>query len=256
VSGGSAREPGDAAEPGSPPLLEVEGITVSYGSVIALRDVSLRVAHGEIVAALGPNGAGKTTLLRSLAGALKPRSGAVRFDGASIVGMSPEAIVRRGVALVPEGRHVFPKLTVEENLMIGGITRSDREALREDAQRWLTRFPILGERSAQLAGTLSGGEQQQLAIARALMSRPRMLLLDEPSLGLGPIFVDRIFEMVAELRDAGTTILLVEQNVHRALEIADRAYVLAVGAVVASGPTGSLMEGELERSYLGISQAG
>jgi len=256
VSGSSAREQESAATPDAAPLLDVEGITVSYGSVVALRDVSLQVAAGEIVAALGPNGAGKTTLLRSLAGALKPRSGTIRFDGSSIAGMSPEAIVRRGVALVPEGRHVFPKLTVEENLTIGGITRTDRDELRKDAERWLTRFPILGERSAQLAGTLSGGEQQQLAIARALMSRPRMLLLDEPSLGLGPIYVDRIFEMVAELRDEGTTILLVEQNVHRALEIADRAYVLAVGAVVASGPTDTLMEGELERSYLGISQAG
>ncbi len=252
---GSAGDHGDAADAGSAPLLEVEGLAVSYGSVVALRDVSLRVAHGEIVAALGPNGAGKTTLLRTLAGALKPRSGAVRFDGSSIVGMAPEAIVRRGVALVPEGRHVFPKLTVEENLTIGGITRTDRDELRGDTQRWLETFPILGERSAQLAGTLSGGEQQQLAIARALMSRPRMLLLDEPSLGLGPIYVDRIFEMVADLRDRGTTILLVEQNVHRALEIADRAYVLSVGKVVASGPTDSLMEGELERSYLGISQA-
>jgi branched-chain amino acid transport system ATP-binding protein len=256
VSGGSAREQESAATPDAAPLLDVEGITVSYGSVVALRDVSLQVVAGEIVAALGPNGAGKTTLLRSLAGALKPRSGTIRFDGSSIAGMSPEAIVRRGVALVPEGRHVFPKLTVEENLTIGGITRTDRDELRDDAERWLTRFPILGERSAQLAGTLSGGEQQQLAIARALMSCPRMLLLDEPSLGLGPIYVDRIFEMVAELRDEGTTILLVEQNVHRALEIADRAYVLAVGAVVASGPTDTLMEGELERSYLGISQAG
>ena len=253
---GSGGDHGGAADAGAAPLLEVEGLAVSYGSVVALRDVSLRVAHGEIFAFLGPNGAGKTTLLRTLAGALKPRSGAVRFDGSSILGMAPEAIVRRGVALVPEGRHVFPKLTVEENLTIGGITRTDRDGLREDTQRWLSTFPILGERSAQLAGTLSGGEQQQLAIARALMSRPRMLLLDEPSLGLGPIYVDRIFEMVADLRDRGTTILLVEQNVHRALEIADRAYVLAVGKVVASGQTDSLMEGELERSYLGISQAG
>jgi branched-chain amino acid transport system ATP-binding protein len=247
---------GTGPAPGLAPLLVVEGLTVAYGAVVALRDVSLQVGTGEIVAALGPNGAGKTTLLRTLAGALKPRAGSVRFDGASIAGMTPEAVVRRGVALIPEGRHVFPKLTVEENLTIGGITRSDREELRADARRWLGRFPILGERSDQLAGTLSGGEQQQLAVARALMSRPRMLLLDEPSLGLGPIFVDRIFELVTELRAAGTTILLVEQNVHRALEIADRAYVLSVGSVVASGPTGSLIEGDLERSYLGISQVG
>jgi branched-chain amino acid transport system ATP-binding protein len=242
--------------PVATPLLAVEGLTVGYGSVLAVRGVSLEVGAGEIVAALGPNGAGKTTLLRALAGALKPRSGSIRFDGASIAGMTPEAVVRRGIALVPEGRHVFPKLTVEENLSIGGITRSDREELRDDAQRWLARFPILGERAGQMAGTLSGGEQQQLAVARALMSRPRLLLLDEPSLGLGPIFVDRIFELVTELRAAGTTILLVEQNVHRALEIADRAYVLSVGSVVASGPTEGLIEGELERSYLGIGRTG
>ena len=239
-----------------PALLAVDDLTVAYGAVTALREVSLRVADGEIVAALGPNGAGKTTLLRTLAGAHKPKSGTVRFDGASIAGMSAEAVVRKGVALVPEGRKIFPNLTVEENLMIGGITRKDRDELRADAQRWLERFPILGERSAQAAGTLSGGEQQQLVVARALMSRPRLLLLDEPSLGLAPIFVDRIFELVSELRAAGTTILLVEQNVHRALEIADRAYVLSVGAVVASGTAETLVEGELERSYLGISQAG
>jgi branched-chain amino acid transport system ATP-binding protein len=243
-------------DPVATPLLAVEGLTVGYGSVLAVRGVSLEVGAGEIVAALGPNGAGKTTLLRSLAGALKPRSGSIRFDGASIAGMTPEAVVRRGIALVPEGRHVFPKLTVEENLTIGGITRNDREELRDDAARWLGRFPILGERAGQLAGTLSGGEQQQLAVARALMSRPRLLLLDEPSLGLGPIFVDRIFELVTELRAAGTTILLVEQNVHRALEIADRAYVLSVGSVVASGPTDGLIQGELERSYLGIGRTG
>jgi branched-chain amino acid transport system ATP-binding protein len=157
------------------------------------------------------------------------------------------------VALVPEGRHVFPKLTVEENLTIGAISRRDRDQVREETDRWLQRFPILGERAHQLAGTLSGGEQQQLAIARALMSGPHMLLLDEPSLGLAPIFVDRIFELILELRQGGVTILVVEQNVHRALEIADRAYVLSVGQVVASGAAGQLLEGELERTYLGIS---
>jgi branched-chain amino acid transport system ATP-binding protein len=238
------------------PLLAVDALTVAYGAVTAVRGVSLSVADGEIVAALGPNGAGKTTLLRTLAGALKPRSGSVHLDGASIAGLSPEAVLRRGVALVPEGRKIFPKLTVEENLLIGGITRRDVVEVRGDTQKWFDRFPILGERAAQLAGTLSGGEQQQLAVARALMSRPRLLLLDEPSLGLAPIFVDRIFELVTELRAAGTTILLVEQNVHRALEVADRAYVLSVGSVVASGSTDTLVEGELERSYLGISQAG
>jgi branched-chain amino acid transport system ATP-binding protein len=236
------------------PLLAVEGLTVSYGAVAAVRDVSLEVAAKGIVAVLGPNGAGKTTLLRGVAGALKPQSGSITFDGRSLVGLTPEDVVRRGIALVPEGRHVFPKLTVEENLIIGGIARKDREEIRTDADRWLARFPILGERSKQLAGTLSGGEQQQLAIARALMSRPRMLLLDEPSLGLAPIFVDRIFELILELRSEGVTVLIVEQNVHRALEIADSAYVLSVGSVVASGPTATLLEGELERTYLGISK--
>ena len=236
------------------PLLAVEGLTVSYGAVAAVRDVSLDVAAEGIVAVLGPNGAGKTTLLRGVAGALKPQSGSIVFDGRSIVGLTPEDVVRRGIALVPEGRHVFPKLTVEENLIIGGIARKDREEIRNDADRWLARFPILGERSKQLAGTLSGGEQQQLAVARALMSRPRMLLLDEPSLGLAPIFVDRIFELILELRAEGVTVLVVEQNVHRALEIADSAYVLSVGSVVASGPTAQLLEGELERTYLGISK--
>jgi branched-chain amino acid transport system ATP-binding protein len=247
---------GAEADRAEPRLLDVAGLTVAYGAVVAVRDVSLSVAPGEIVAALGPNGAGKSTLLRAIAGAQKPQRGTIVFDGRPLVGLTPEAVVRRGVALVPEGRHVFPNLTVEENLAIGGIARSDRAEMQADAERWLDRFPILGDRSSQLAGTLSGGEQQQLAIARALMSRPRMLLLDEPSLGLAPIFVDRIFELIAELRSDGVTVLLVEQNVHRALEVADRAYVLSVGSVVASGPTDTLAEGELERSYLGIGEAG
>jgi branched-chain amino acid transport system ATP-binding protein len=250
---GKDRPPGGV--PGEPPLLVVDRLTVAYGAVVAIRDVSLEVAPGEIVATLGPNGAGKTTLLRTIAGALKPQHGSVRFDGRPLTGLVPEGVVRRGVALVPEGRHVFPKLTVQENLTIGGIARTDVDGVRADTERWLGRFPILRERASQLAGTLSGGEQQQLAIARALMSRPRMLLLDEPSLGLAPIFVDLIFELIRELRSDGVTVLLVEQNVHRALEVADRAYVLSVGMVVASGLAGQLAEGDLERSYLGISQA-
>ena len=175
------------------------------------------------------------------------------FDGSALTGLEPEAVVRRGVALVPEGARV-PHVDGRGEPTVGDIARTDREELRADTDRWLSRFPILGERARQLAGTLSGGEQQQLAIARALMSRPRMLLLDEPSLGLAPIFVDRIFELIQELRSEGVTVLLVEQNVHRALEIADRAYVLSVGRVVASGSAGQLVEGELERSYLGIGQ--
>ncbi len=246
---GTVEERGEAA-----PLLSVDRIRVTYGAVTALRDVSLDVRPGEIVAALGPNGAGKSTLLRTIAGVLRPQSGAITFRGAPLAGMTPEAVVRRGIALGPEGRHIFPALTVEENLVVGGTTRSDRSEVRRDADGWLERFSILGQRRTQLAGTLSGGEQQQLAIARALMARPAMLLLDEPSLGLAPIVVDRIFALISELRADGVTILLVEQNVHRALEIADRAFVLTVGEVVASGPAGSLAEGELERSYLGIAR--
>jgi branched-chain amino acid transport system ATP-binding protein len=180
----------------------------------------------------------------------------VRFEGRRITGRGPEDVLRLGVALVPEGRHVFPRLSVEENLAVGAISRTDRDAIRDDTASFLERFPILGQRARQMAGTLSGGEQQQLSIARALMSRPRMLLLDEPSLGLAPIVVDRIFELILELRSQGVTILLVEQNVHRALDAADRAYVLSVGRLVASGATDELLEGELERAYLGISQAG
>ena len=251
ADGSGARGGGDAA-----PLLSVDSLRVTYGAVTALRGVSLDVQQGEIVATLGPNGAGKTTLLRTIAGVLKPQAGSVTFEGRSLHGFAPETVVRRGVALVPEGRHIFPALTVEENLAIGGIARSDHVELRRDIDAWLERFPILGERRTQLAGTLSGGEQQQLAVARALMSRPSMLLLDEPSLGLAPIVVDRIFALITELRDDGVTILLVEQNVHRALAIADRAYVLSVGEVVASGPADRLIEGELERSYLGIGQRG
>ena len=240
----------------SEPLLVVDAVSVAYGSVVAVRDVSLDVAPGEIVAVLGPNGAGKTTLLRTIAGALRPQSGTVTFEGRRISGLAAEEVVRLGVALVPEGRHVFPALTVQENLTVGGISRRDHDELREDNERMLERFPILRERNSQLAGTLSGGEQQQLAIARALMSRPRLLLFDEPSLGLAPIIVDLIFELIAELRSQGVTVLLVEQNVHRALDVADRAYVLSVGRVVASGSTETLLEGELERAYLGIARVG
>jgi branched-chain amino acid transport system ATP-binding protein len=238
------------------PLLAVDELTVAYGSVVAVRDVSLEVRRGEIVTVLGPNGAGKTTLLRTIAGALRPQSGGVRFEGRRITGRGPEDVLRLGIALVPEGRHVFPRLTVEENLAVGAMSRTDRDAIRDDTAALLERFAILGQRVGQMAGTLSGGEQQQLAIARALMSRPRMLLLDEPSLGLAPIVVDRIFELISELRSQGVTILLVEQNVHRALDAADRAYVLSVGRLVASGATDELLEGELERAYLGISQVG
>lgn len=240
------------AEPAAQRLLEVDALTVAYGPVVAVHDVTITVDRGEIVTVLGPNGAGKSTLLRTIAGALKPQHGRVRFDGRSLTGLHPEEVVRRGIALVPEGRRVFPGLTVEENLTVGGISRRDRTGLRDDAERVFAMFPILRERAAQQAGTLSGGEQQQLAVARALMARPNLMLLDEPSLGLAPIVVDRIFALIGELRGSGTTILLVEQNVHRALAAADRAYVMSVGRLVASGAASELASGALERTYLGM----
>ena len=240
--------PDDLAEP----LLRVDELTVAYGPVQALRGVSLEVRSGEIVAVLGPNGAGKSTLLGTIAGTVSPASGDVLFAGSRLDRLPAEDVVRRGVALVPEGRLVFPRFTVIENLQIGAHTKRDRFPMLRD--RVLELFPVLAARSRQLAGTLSGGEQQQLAIARALMSEPTLLLLDEPSLGLAPIIVGRVFDLVERLRDEGVTILLVEQNVHRALEVADRAYVLTVGTIVLSGTGEELRrsEGELERTYLGI----
>jgi branched-chain amino acid transport system ATP-binding protein len=240
--------------PSATPMLRVVDMTVAYGPVTALRGVSLEVAAGELVAVLGPNGAGKSTLLKTISGLLAPVSGGVLLNGEEVGGVPAESLVGRGVALVPEGRLVFPRFTVAENLLIGAASRRDRDAIEHDLQRTLRTFPVLADRASQLAGTLSGGEQQQLAIARGLMSRPRLLLLDEPSLGLAPIVVDRVFELIAGLRGEGVTILLVEQNVHRALEVADRAYVLSVGRVILAGSAAELRSthAELERAYLGI----
>jgi len=236
------------------PLLAVEGLSVAYGPVVAVQDLSLTVAPGEIVAVLGPNGAGKTTLLRTIAGALKPASGTITFEGQRLGGRAPEDVVRRGISLVPEGRHVFPGLSTRENLEVGAISRRDAGVIAEDLERTFSMFPILRERADQPAGTLSGGEQQQLAIGRALMASPRLILLDEPSLGLAPIVVDQIFALITELRAQGSTLLVVEQNVHRALEVADRAYVLAVGRLVTQGRASELATGEIERTYLGLSE--
>ena len=231
-------------------LLEVADLSVSYGAIRALRGVSLHVREGEIVAVLGPNGAGKSTLLKAITGVVRPHGGAIRFLGERLDGHTPESIVRRGVSMVPEGRRLFPGLTVQENLEVGGYTQ--RRAAG-DTRELLQTFPILAERAGQMAGTLSGGEQQQLAIARSLMARPRLMLLDEPSLGLAPLIVDRIMSLLADLRERGVTLLLVEQNVHRALEIADRAYVLAVGQTVMAGDAADLARtGSLERTYLGM----
>jgi branched-chain amino acid transport system ATP-binding protein len=233
-------------------VLTLENVYVRYGSITALRGVSLHVEQGEMVGLIGANGAGKTTTLMTVAGVLKPTQGHITFVGASIAGQSPEDIVRQGIALVPEGRRIFPSLTVEENLRLGAAIRANRATIQQDLDEMCTRFPILGQRLKQAGGTLSGGEQQQLAIARALMSRPALLMLDEPSLGLAPILVEEIFKLVARLRETGVTILLVEQNVERSLEIVDRAYLLKTGQVEFEGSTAELRSHvDITSAYLG-----
>ena len=224
-------------------MLEVAGLTTAYGEISALRDANLSVGSGEVVGLIGPNGAGKSTLLNTIAGLLVPRAGRVDFDGQDVSGRSPEELLRAGRALVPERRRIFVDLTVEENLRIGGVTipASDRgELLNEMAEL----FPVLRDKWATSAGYLSGGEAQQLAIGRALMSRPRLLMMDEPSLGLAPILVDTVFQLVEALRDQGRTLLVVEQNATRMLEVADRAYVLRSGEVVAEGTGAELRSDE------------
>ena len=237
-------------------LLEVSGLSVSYGMVRAVRGLDLKVEDGEIVVLLGANGAGKTSTLQAIAGLLKPTAGSIVFDGRPVGGLAPEAVVRRGVTLTPEGRQVFASLTVMENLRLGAATCRDRAEIGRRLQNVFELFPILEERRAQQGGTLSGGEQQQLAMARSLMSGPRLLLLDEPSLGLAPQIVDRIFDLIVELRRQGITILLVEQNVDLSLAIADRGYVLATGELMLEGSSERLRaSSDVERTYLGIGVA-
>jgi len=234
-------------------MLRVQDLVTAYGKIEALKGVSLEVAQGSITCLLGPNGAGKTTLMMTLAGILKPRSGSIRFSEDEITGLPPHAIVARGIALVPENRLVFPSMTVLENLQAGAYQR--RSGFDDDIERMFTRFPRLKEREAQLAGTLSGGEQQMLAVARALMSRPKLLLMDEPSLGLAPLVVEEIFSIIAELHRDGATIFLVEQNAHMALRVALRFYLMEQGRVTFSGDPGSLAEDEvIRRAYLGSSR--
>ncbi|MCB0161357.1 MAG: ABC transporter ATP-binding protein [Caldilineaceae bacterium] len=234
-------------------MLNVDHLRATYGSITALRDISIEVNQGELVALIGVNGAGKSTTLLSIAGVVKPVAGTIMFEGESLLGQTPEAILRRGVALVPEGRRILAGLTVAENLRLGAAIRTDRSEIDADMEAMCQRFPILGQRFRQAGGTLSGGEQQQLAIARALMSRPKLLMLDEPSLGLAPILVDGVFELISELRARGTTILLVEQNVERTLEIADRAYLLNTGRIEHAGTPAELREHvDLAASYLGM----
>jgi len=233
-------------------LLVIENLYSAYDAILALRGVSLTVDQGEMIGVVGVNGAGKSTLLKSISAVVKPRQGSVIFNGDSIVGLSPEAIVRKGIALVPEGRRIFPSLTVAENLRIGAATRSDKAAIQKDIDEMCQRFPILGERLNQHGGTLSGGEQQQLAIARALLSRPKLLMLDEPSLGLAPILVDGMFELIERLRDRGVTILLVEQAVRRTMAIVDRAYLMDIGTIKFAGtPKELLQQADIESAYLG-----
>ncbi len=217
-------------------MLEVSGLQVDYGAVRAVHDVSLSLAEGELVALLGANGAGKSSTLMCIAGALPATAGSIRLEGADVTSASPEAMVRKGVATVPETRDVFPDLTVDENLQLGAyIRRADAAGVAEDRARMFEMFPVLAERSGQPGGTLSGGDQQMLVIARAMMSRPRFLLLDEPSLGLAPTIVDQIFDMIATLKRSGLTILLVEQNASKALSVADRAYVMRLGRIEVEG---------------------
>jgi branched-chain amino acid transport system ATP-binding protein len=221
-------------------MLAVGNLHVSYGSIVALRGVSLQVAEGEIVAVIGPNGAGKSTLLLTVAGIVRARQGSIEFAGGSVTGAAPERLVASGLSLVPEGRHIFGSLTVAENIALGATTRSDRAAIAADTERVLDLFPVLRERLRQRAGKLSGGEQQMLAIARALLAKPRLLLLDEPSLGLAPLVVKQVYDAIEELRRGGVTILIVEQSVGRALKVADRTYVLNSGAVTISGRSAEL----------------
>jgi len=233
-------------------LLSVDDLEATYGRIRALKGVSLKVAEGGVVALLGANGAGKTTTLRLISGLMRPARGTIAFDGRRVERVSAEQLVRLGIAHVPEGRQIFSDLTVRENLRLGAYTRQGGSAIAEDLQRVYQHFPILERRSRQLAGTLSGGEQQMLAIGRALMARPRLLLMDEPSLGLAPRLVKAIFQIIEEIRAGGTTVLLVEQNVHMALTVADYGYVLESGRVALADTSAALRQREeVQRSYLG-----
>jgi branched-chain amino acid transport system ATP-binding protein len=233
-------------------LLEVSDIHTFYGNIEALKGVSLEVNEGEIVTLIGSNGAGKSTTLRSISGLTPPRQGSIKFDGRELAETAPQDIVRLGIAQAPEGRHVFSRMTVRENLELGAFLRRDSDEIERDIDRVYSLFPRLQERQRQKGGTMSGGEQQMLAIGRALMAGPKLLLLDEPSMGIAPILVERIYETIAQINEQGTTILLVEQNANYALDVSRRGYVLETGRVAVSDDSGSLRENpEVQKAYLG-----
>ena len=233
-------------------MLSIKNLSVRYGGIHALRDISFDVPAGQIVTLIGANGAGKSTILRTISGLLRTKTGNVLFEGNSVAAMAPEEIVKKGISQVPEGRRIFANMSVEENLELGAYIRSDKPGIRKDIDKVFERFPRLGERRKQIAGTLSGGEQQMLAIGRGLMSQPRLLLLDEPSMGLAPLLVKEIFSIIKEINASGTTILLVEQNANMALSIAHQAYVLETGRITLSGSAKELMESEeVRKAYLG-----
>ena len=233
-------------------MLEVKNLSVHYGMIQAVRNVNFKVNEGEIVSLIGANGAGKSTILKTLSGLIHPSEGEILYLGENIASTSAKKIVEKGLVQVPEGRHVFPGLTVKENLELGAFLRKDKEGIQKDMEAVFERFPILKERKDQDAQTLSGGEQQMLAMGRALMSRPKLLLLDEPSMGLAPIFIREIFKIIQEIQKTGTTVLLIEQNAKMALSISNRAYVLETGSVVLSGTGQELLESdEIQKAYLG-----
>ena len=233
-------------------LLKITDLHVSYGGIDALAGISFDVEEGEIVTLIGANGAGKSTTLRTISGLVKAKAGRIVYDGRDITSMNPQKIVSEGIAMVPEGRHVFDNLTVKENLLIGAYLRKDKESINEDIEHIYTLFPRLHEREWQLAGTLSGGEQQMLAVGRAIMTQPRILMMDEPSLGLAPIVVKEIFSIIRTLNETGMTILLIEQNANAALRCSHRAYVMETGRITMSGPSADLLaDKRVQDAYLG-----
>ena len=236
----------------STPLLDVRGIDVAYGGIRAVRQLNLHVHPGELVALIGANGAGKSTTLRAICGLVPLAAGSIHYQGQSLAGQPVHSMVRQGLVMVPEGRGIFPQLTIEENLYMGAYTRTDKDGVAQDLEGVFTRFPRLAERRKQTAGTLSGGEQQMLAMGRAILSQPKLLLLDEPTMGLAPIMVDKIFEVIADISQRGVTILLIEQNARLALEVSQRGYVLESGSLMLEGPSHDLLhDPKVRAAYLG-----